>query len=277
MNGASAVWAGLSLDRPRVMGVLNVTPDSFSDGGDWGSADTVIASGLAMAADGADIVDVGGESTRPGAALVPPDIEQQRVVPVIRELARQGVCVSVDTRNGSTMAAALDAGATIVNDVSGLGHDPDAAALIAQRGCPVVLMHMRGTPDTMRDRAIYSDVVREVAAELRACLAKAEQAGIRRDAVVLDPGVGFAKDAAQSIAILRALPLLATLGCSLLVGASRKSFIGAVAREPDARRRLPGSLAAGLFALSKGAAILRVHDVPETIQAIRVWTALTTG
>ncbi len=277
MNKAPAVWAGLTLDRPRIMGVLNVTPDSFSDGGDLASEGAAIAAGLSMAADGADIVDVGGESTRPGAAVVPPDIEQQRVIPVIQALSRQGVCVSADTRNASTMAAALDAGATIVNDVSGLGYDPHAAALVAQRGCPVVLMHMRGTPDTMRDRAIYADVAEEVAAELRECLARAEQAGIRREAVVLDPGIGFAKNAEQSVAILRALPILAALGCPLLVGVSRKSFIGSVGRQPDARQRLPGSLAAGLFALSHGAAILRVHDVPETIQAIRVWTALTAG
>ena len=274
MNRPSAVWAGITLDRPRIMGVLNATPDSFSDGGDRATESAAIAAGLKMAADGADIVDVGGESTRPGATPVPPDAEQQRVIPVIRALARQGVRVSVDTRNASTMAAALDAGAMIVNDVSGLGHDPDAAALVARRGCPVVLMHMRGTPATMRDRAIYNDVARDVVSELGACLVHAEQAGIRPEVVVLDPGVGFAKDAAQSIAILRALPLLATLGCPLLVGVSRKSFIGAVAHEPDTGRRLSGSIAAGLFALARGAAILRVHDVPETVQAIRVWTAL---
>jgi dihydropteroate synthase len=193
---------------------------------------------------------------------------------VIRALARRGLRVSVDSRNACTMAAALDAGATIVNDVSGLAYDLDAAPLVARRGCPVVLMHMRGDPATMRDRAVYTDLVAEVTAELQNRLTAALAAGIRRDAIVLDPGVGFAKNADQSVGILHALPRLAALGCPLLVGVSRKSFIGAVAQEKDARARLPGSIAAGLFALSQGAAILRVHDVRETVQAIRVWTAL---
>lgn len=256
------------------MGILNTTPDSFSDGGAYRAVGDAVAAGLAMAAEGADIVDVGGESTQPGAPDVPPAIEQARILPVVRELARQGVLISVDTRNASTMAAALDAGATIVNDVSALVHDPAAAPLVARRGCPVVLMHMRGGPTTMQARAVYSDVVAEVATELRARLADAEHAGIRRDAIAIDPGVGFAKDAAQSVAILRGLPGLAALGCPLLVGVSRKSFIGAVGRVPDAQGRLPGSLAAALFALSRGASILRVHDVAATVQAIRVWTAL---
>ena len=268
-------WGGLVLDRPRIMGVLNVTPDSFSDGGHHADANAAIAAGLAMVADGADIVDVGGESTRPGATPVKPDIEQHRVIPVIRALAVRGVRVSVDTRNAATMAAALDAGAVIVNDVSGLAYDPEAAGLVAARGCPVVLMHMRGTPLTMRDRAVYENVAEEVVQELNTCLEAAMRAGVRRDAIALDPGIGFAKNAAQSVAVLRALPALAALGCPLLVGVSRKSFLGAVAGEPDASRRLPGSLATGLFALLRGAAILRVHDVRETVQAVRVWTALT--
>jgi dihydropteroate synthase len=259
------------------MGVLNVTPDSFSDGGSFAAVEAAVAAGLAMAAAGADIVDVGGESTRPGAPAVPPDIEQQRVVPVIRALAERGVRVSVDTRNAATMAAALAAGALIINDVSGLANDPAAAPLVAQAGCPVVLMHMRGTPETMRQQAVYADVVAEVAAELRDRVAVAEAAGIRRDAIVLDPGVGFAKDAPQSLAVLRGLPALVALGLPLLIGVSRKSFIGAVAGEADPARRLPGSLAAGLFALSQGAAILRVHDVAETVQAVRIWQALTSG
>jgi dihydropteroate synthase len=274
MRQAPAIWAGLSLDRPRVMGILNATPDSFSDGGAYDSVDAAVSAGMAMAEDGADIVDVGGESTRPDAPAVPAEVEQQRVVSVIRALARRGLRVSVDSRNACTMAAALDAGATIVNDVSGLAYDLDAAPLVARRGCPVVLMHMRGDPATMRDRAVYTDLVAEVTAELQNRLTAALAAGIRRDAIVLDPGVGFAKNADQSVGILHALPRLAALGCPLLVGVSRKSFIGAVAQEKDARARLPGSIAAGLFALSQGAAILRVHDVRETVQAIRVWTAL---
>ena len=272
---APTVWAGLSLDRPRIMGVLNVTPDSFSDGGARAAAEQAVVAGMAMVQDGADIVDVGGESTRPGAATVPPDIEQQRVVPVIRTLAENGVLVSVDTRNASTMVAALRAGAKIVNDVSGLRHDPAAAGVIAASQCPVVLMHMRGTPATMRDRSLYDDVVADVVAELRARLAVAMRAGICADAIMLDPGIGFAKDADQSATILRALDRFAVLGHPLLVGVSRKSFIGSLANEPDARQRLPGSLAAALFALSRGAAVVRVHDVAETRQAIAVWSALT--
>ncbi len=256
------------------MGVLNVTPDSFSDGGVQAALGDAVAAALAMAADGADIIDVGGESTRPGAERVPPELEQLRVIPVIRALAERGLRISVDSRNASTMAAALDAGASVVNDVTALSYDPRAVDLMAERGCPVVLMHMRGTPATMRDLAVYGNVAGDVTAELEACLTAAIRAGIKREAVALDPGVGFAKTAEQSLAVLRALPKLAELGCPLLVGVSRKSFIGAISGERDARRRLPGSLAAGLFALSRGAAILRVHDVRETVQAVRVWHAL---
>ena len=265
------IWAGLSLDRPRIMGILNVTPDSFSDGGVW---DDPVAAGLAMARDGADIIDVGGESTRPGAALVPPEQEQARVVPVIRRLAEAGIRVSIDSRNADTMAAALDAGAMIVNDVSALTYDTRAAALVAERDCPVVLMHMRGTPDTMLSLAHYADPVAEVMAELAGRLAAAEQAGIRRDRIMLDPGIGFAKTADQSLALLRGLPALGELGCPLLVGVSRKSFIGHITGVEVARDRLPGSLAAALFAVSRGAHVLRVHDVAATSQAFKLWEAL---
>jgi dihydropteroate synthase len=271
---AATAWAGLSLDRPRVMGVLNVTPDSFSDGGSHLDPGPAIAAGLAMAAAGADIVDVGGESTRPGAPPTPPDEEQRRVVPVIRALVEAGVKVSVDTRNAATMAAALDAGAAIVNDISALAHDPDAPALVAALGCPVVLMHMRGDPATMNARAVYTDIAREVTGELATRIQAAQRAGIARDAIAIDPGIGFAKLAPHSLELLRRLPELASLGCPILVGVSRKSFIGRLGDEPDPQRRLPGSLAAGLFALSHGAHILRVHDVPETVQALKLWIAL---
>lgn len=256
------------------MGILNVTPDSFSDGGLHGDAGAAIEAGLAMAADGADIIDVGGESTRPGAHPVPLDLEQARVVPVIRALADAGLVVSVDTRNAATMAAALDAGARIVNDVSGLTHDPSARPLVAHRGCSAVLMHMRGTPDTMNSLARYDDVVREVARELSARVVLALAAGIARDAIAIDPGIGFAKTAEQNITLLRGLDAFTAMGFPVLVGVSRKSFIGRLAGEADAARRLPGSLAAGLFALSRGALILRVHDVRETVQAIAIWRAL---
>ena len=270
------VWAGLTLDRPRIMGVLNVTPDSFSDGGRFasGAAGAAIAAGLALRDAGADIVDVGGESTRPGAFPIPPDEERARVLPVVRALAEAGILVSIDTRHAATMAAALDAGAAIVNDVSALTHDPASAALIAARGCPVVLMHTRGTPETMSSLARYGDVAAEVAAELAERIAAAERSGVARSAIAIDPGFGFAKHPPHSLALLRRLADLADLGCPIVAGVSRKGFIGAYGGEADSARRLPGSLAAALFALSHGAAVLRVHDVGETVQAARVWQAL---
>jgi dihydropteroate synthase len=258
------------------MGVLNVTSDSFSDGGIHLDPTTAIGAGLAMANAGADIIDVGGESTRPGAQPTSAAEEKARVLPVIRALSTAGLRVSIDTRNATTMAAALDAGAAIVNDVTALSHDSAAAALVAARECPVILMHMRGDFATMYARAIYTDVTREVRDELAARITACEAAGIRRSNIAIDPGIGFAKTAEHSVATLRGLGALRELGCAILVGVSRKSFIGALAEEPDASRRLPGSLAAALFALGQGASILRVHDVAETVQAVRVWQSLTT-
>jgi dihydropteroate synthase len=268
-------WAGLTLDRPRIMGVLNVTPDSFSDGGRT-DPDAAISAGLAMRDDGADIVDVGGESARPGATPTPPEIERARILPVIRGLAAKGVLISVDTRHAATMAAALDAGATIVNDITALSHDPGSAPLVAARGCPVVLMHMRGTPATMMGFNQYQDVAADVMAELSDRVAAAERAGIRREAIVIDPGFGFAKHPPQSLALLRDLAALTTMGLPILAGVSRKGFIRGTSGEADPARNFPGSIAAGLFALAQGAAMLRVHDVRETVRAVRVWHALTT-
>jgi len=267
-------WAGFNLDRPLIMGIVNVTPDSFSDGGQQLDPRDAIAAGAAMAADGADIIDVGGESTRPGAAPVPPEIEQDRIVPVIRVLASEGLCVSVDTRNAGTMRAALAAGARIVNDVSALTHDPMAASVVAEQACPAVLMHMRGTPETMNAQANYDDVLKEVRAELSRRVEQAIAAGIRPEQIVIDPGIGFAKRVKHSQALLRGLPDLISLGYPVLVGISRKSIIGAIAEEPEPGRRLGGSLAAALFAALRGASILRVHDVKETVQAFRVWHKL---
>jgi dihydropteroate synthase len=218
---------------------------------------------------------VGGESTRPGAAPITPQQEQDRIIPVIEALTHAGLVVSADTRHAATMQAALDAGARIINDVSGLTFDPAALELVASRGCPVVLMHMRGTPQTMNALARYDDVVEEVAGELQARLSAALMAGVAQDRIALDPGIGFAKHAPQSRAILRALPRIAALGCPVLVGLSRKSVIGHFSGEADAARRLGGSIAGALFAVERGASILRVHDVRETVQAIRVWQALS--
>jgi dihydropteroate synthase len=269
-----AHWAGFSLDRKLVMAILNVTPDSFSDGGRRFDTQDAIEAGLAMAAAGADIIDVGGESTRPGAAEVPTDTEQDRVLPVIRALAGAGHRVSVDTRHAATMRAALAAGARIINDVSALAHDPLAAAVVAEHACPVVLMHMRGTPATMNALAVYQDVVAEVRDELAQRIGAAIRAGIRPEQIAIDPGIGFAKDATHAVALLRGLPSLVSLGYPVLAGVSRKSFIGTISQENKANRRLGGSVAAGLFAVLRGASILRVHDVKETVQALRLWHTL---
>jgi dihydropteroate synthase len=268
-------WAGLDLSTPRVMGILNVTPDSFSDGGRQLTTEAAILAGIAILESGADILDIGGESTRPGAEAVDPAEEQARILPVIGCLAERGALISVDTRNAGTMAAALAVGARIVNDVSALVHDATGARLVAAFPAPVVLMHMRGTPATMQSFASYGDIGAEVAAELGERIAAAEAAGIARAQIVLDPGLGFAKTGPQSLDLLRNLAPLAALGLPLLIGLSRKGFIGTLSGEPIAARRLGGSLAGALFALTQGARILRVHDVPETVQAVRVWQALT--
>lgn len=256
------------------MGVLNVTPDSFSDGGEHADPKAAVAAGLAMAAAGASIVDVGGESTRPGAEPLAPEVERDRVIPVISGLAREGVTVSADTRNATTMAAALDAGASIINDVSGLTYDPAAASLLARSTALVVLMHMRGTPATMQAHAHYEDVARDVTRELAERLTRAEEAGILQERIALDPGIGFAKTTAHNLELLSRLPLLLALGCPLVVGVSRKRFIGEITGAAIPRQRVAGSLAAALFAAWRRASVLRVHDVPETIAALRVWQAL---
>jgi dihydropteroate synthase len=257
------------------MGILNVTPDSFSDGGAHDDPSAAIMAGQKMRAAGVDIIDIGGESTRPGAAPVSPEAEMRRVLPVIAALAAQGAVISVDTRNAATMAAALDAGARIINDVSALRHDPAAASLVAARGCPVVLMHSRGTPETMNCHAHYADLVRDVTDELAERSRAAMAAGIAASAIALDPGFGFAKVGAQNFELLRGLRRCADLGFPLLVGVSRKRFLGEAIGQPhQPAARDPASLAAGLFALGEGAAILRVHDVAGTVQATRVWGRL---
>ena len=255
------------------MGILNVTPDSFSDGGLHLDPGRAVAAGFQMIADGAAMLDIGGESTRPGSPT-PPEEERRRVVPVITALAGAGVPLSVDTRNAETMAAALDAGAAIVNDVSALSHDSRALALVAARRCPVVLMHMRGTPATMTGLSDYGDVVSDVLAALSGRVAEAEAAGICRANIAIDPGIGFAKTPRGSITLLRGLSAFRNLGCPILIGVSRKGFIGELSGVADPAERAAGSIAAGLYALSQGASILRVHDVAATVQAVRVWQGL---
>ena len=269
-----ASFAGIPMDRPTIMGVINVTPDSFSDGGDNAEVDTAIAHGRAMAAAGAAILDIGGESTRPGSDAVDGEAELARVLPVIQGLTDAGVPLSIDSRRARVMAAALEAGAAVVNDVS--AYDDDALATVAESGAPVVLMHTQGDPKTMQQDPRYDcaplDVYDYLEGRIEVCMA----AGIERHRIVVDPGIGFGKSPlGHNIEILQHLGLLHGLGCPLLLGVSRKSFIGRLAGVDAPKDRLAGSLAAGLAILDQGAQILRVHDVAETSQAMSVWNAMT--
>ncbi len=266
------------MSRTRIMGVLNATPDSFSDGGLHLDPERALAAGLKMIADGADILDVGGESTRPGAPTISVDEELRRVLPVIAALrsAQVTVEISIDTSKPEVAAAALSAGATWINDVTGF-RDPRMRVLAAERGCTCVVMHLRGTPADMAEKAIYLDVVAEVKAELNSAVEAMLAAGIQRQHIILDPGFGFAKNAAQNLELLARFGELRDLGLPLLAGCSRKSFIGAASGENDARRRLPGTLAAHSAAQLAGARFLRVHDVAEAVQAARVIDALSKG
>lgn len=267
-------FAGLTLDRPRIMGIINVTPDSFSDGGDRLDAGRAVADGLAMVEAGADLLDVGGESTRPGAAEVGEAEELRRVVPVVRGLAQAGARVSIDTRHARVMAEALDAGARVVNDVTALTGDPAALPLVARADVPVVLMHMRGEPRTMQRDPVYDDAPLDVFDHLEARMAACAEAGVPPARIAVDPGIGFGKTVAHNLQILDRLALYQGLGCAVLLGVSRKSFIARLSRDEPAKARLPGSLAAALAGLDRGVQILRVHDVAETAQAVAVWQAI---
>lgn len=259
---------------PFLMGIVNTTPDSFSDGGRYADADAAVEQALLLQSEGADLVDVGGESTRPGAPPVPAGEEIRRVVPVVERLRARApsLPISVDTSKPEVARAALDAGADSVNDVLGLA-TPGMAELVASRSVPAVIMHMRGTPADMATRAIYADVVGEVAAELSAAAARAERAGVPRERIVLDPGIGFAKTAEQSIALLAGLARLRALGHPLLVGPSRKSFIGTLTGAA-VQDRLPGTLAAVTACVLGGAEFIRVHEVGPARQAARIAAAI---
>jgi dihydropteroate synthase len=262
------------LDQPQVMGIVNVTPDSFSDGGRFADAAGAAEAGAEMAAAGAAIVDVGGESTRPGAKAVWEGDEIERVVPVVRQLGAGGAAVSVDTRKADVMAAAIEAGARMVNDVSALNHDGRSAGIIAASSVPVVLMHHKGAPETMQDDPRYEDVLVEVYVWLEERIGAAEQAGIARERILIDPGFGFGKNVAHNLELMNGLALFHSLGCPLVVGASRKRTIGALSGEAPADQRLGGSIALALKAAEQGVQLVRVHDVPETVQALRVWRGL---
>jgi dihydropteroate synthase len=265
----------IRLDQPQVMGILNMTPDSFSDGGKHvGDAEAAASAGVAMAAAGAAIIDIGGESTRPGAATVWEGDEIARTQPVIERLARAGVAVSIDTRKATVMGAALSAGATLVNDVSALCHDSQAVALMAAATRPVVIMHSPDAAKTLHEGGVYRDPLIETYDWLADRIAALETAGVARSRLIVDPGIGFGKGVAENLALLNGLSLFHGLGCPLLVGASRKRFIGALAGEAPVEDRLAGSLAVALKAAEQGAQIVRVHDVAETVQALKVWRGM---
>jgi dihydropteroate synthase len=262
------------LDQPQVMGIVNATPDSFSDGGQFADASAAADAGARMASDGAAIIDVGGESTRPGASQVWEGDEIERVVPIVRQLAGGGAAVSIDTRKAAVIEAALGGGARLVNDVSALTCDPRSAEVIAVSGVPVVLMHHQGDPQTMQDDPRYGDVLIEVYEWLEERIAAAEEAGIARDKILVDPGFGFGKTVAHNLELMNGLALFHSLGCPIVIGASRKRTIGALSNEAPADQRLAGSIAFALKAVEQGVQMVRVHDVPETVQALRVWRGL---
>jgi len=262
------------LDQPQVMGIVNATPDSFSDGGQFADAGAAAEAGAAMASEGAAIVDVGGESTRPGAKPVWEGDEIERIVPVIRQLVGGGAAVSVDTRKADVMTATIEAGAHMINDVSALTYDGRSAGIVAASSVPVVLMHHRGAPETMQEDPRYDDVLVEVYLWLEERIAAAEGAGIGRERILIDPGFGFGKNVGHNLEVMNGLALLHSLGCPLVVGASRKRTIGALSGEATVDRRLGGSIAFALKAVEQGAQILRVHDVFETVQALRIWRGM---
>jgi dihydropteroate synthase len=264
----------IRLDQPQVMAIVNVTPDSFSDGGQLADQADAAAAGARMGEAGAAIIDVGGESTRPGAKPVWEGDEIERIDAVIRQLAAGGAAVSVDTRKADVMTAALAAGAHMVNDVSALTYDLRSAEVVASAGVPVILMHHQGKPETMQKDPRYDDVVVEVYLWLEERIAEAEEAGISRDKILVDIGFGFGKTVAHNLELMNNLALFHSLGCPLVVGASRKTTIGALSNEAPASERLGGSIAFAIKAVEQGVQIVRVHDVPETVQALRVWRGL---
>ena len=264
----------LSLEKTLLMGVLNVTPDSFSDGGLWFDRDAAIKHALEMIEQGADIIDVGGESTRPGAAEVPVDEEMRRVLPVIEAVAAvSDVPISIDTRKASVARAAVEAGASIVNDTGGEDADPEMGAVAAATGAAIVFMHSRGTPATMRSLTDYEDVVADVGAFLRAGAQRLEALGVSRGSIVLDPGFGFAKDATQNLELLDRLDEIVALGYPVLAGTSRKSFIGAVLDLPETDR-IEGTATTVAWAMARGAHIVRVHDVPQMARVVAMAQAI---
>ena len=264
----------IRLDQPQVMGIVNTTPDSFSDGGRFEDAEVAASAGAEMTAAGAAIIDIGGESTRPGASPVWEGDEIARIEPVVRRLAGGGAAVSIDTRKADVMTAAVASGARMINDVSALTYDDRAAGAVAAAGVPVVLMHHQGDPQTMQDDPRYDDVLVEVFLWLETRVEAAVEAGIPRERILVDPGFGFGKNVGHNLELMNGLALFHALGCPVVLGASRKRTIGALSNEAPANQRLAGSIALALKAVEQGAQIVRVHDVPETAQALKVWRGL---
>ena len=259
---------------PMIMGVVNVTPDSFSDGGQYISPSKAIEHGLQLLDEGADILDIGGESTRPGAEVVDIQKEIDRVVPVIEGLKKHACWISIDTRNAKTMQAALSVGANIINDISALSYDPESIDVASEAEVPVILMHSQGTPQSMQNNPSYNNVVMEVFAFLKERIELCKSHRIDTDLLVIDPGIGFGKTIEHNLLLLRDIREFHALGAPILLGTSRKSFIGALSGNEPPDDRLGGSLSSALWGLSQGVSIFRVHDVKETKQAIRVYKAI---
>ena len=263
-------YARLSLDQSRIMGVINVTPDSFSDAGEVFAQVDAVARGKAMVEAGVDILDVGGESTRPGAQEISISEELDRVIPVIEGLLETGVILSVDTRHAEVMAGAIQAGAHIINDVTALTGEPKSLEVVANLGCPVILMHMQGEPGTMQNAPMYEDAPREVSDYLAKRIKACEAAGIARSQIAIDPGIGFGKTVDHNLQIIKKIERLHEHGCAIVLGVSRKRFIGLITDTQNPQGRLPGSLAAAVYARTKGVQIFRVHDVAESKQALLI-------
>lgn len=272
-------FAGLSMAKPRLMGILNVTPDSFSDGGRFLAPEAAVAQGREMAGAGADIIDIGGESTRPGATEVAVEEEVQRTAPVIAALRSGGIAtrISIDTRKAAVAKAALAAGADFVNDVAAFTYDPALIGVVAGAQAPVCLMHAQGTPQTMQKDPQYDDVLLDVYDFLARKRDEAMAAGVPMARIMLDPGIGFGKTLEHNLTLIRGLSLFHGLGCPILLGVSRKKFIGTIGGEAEASRRAPGSVALALAGVAQGAQVLRVHDVWETRQALALWRSVTEG
>ena len=267
-------FAGLPLDKPLLMGIVNVTPDSFSDGGQFSNTQNAIDHALRLEDEGANILDIGGESTRPGSETVSVSDELKRVLPVIEALKnRASAKLSIDTRKAEVMQNAHQCGANIVNDVSALSYDPESLAFVAKSQLPVILMHAQGDPKTMQNNPVYENVISELIDYFNERIKTCLTAGILKENIALDPGIGFGKTLEHNIQIFSKLEKLRELGCPILMGTSRKSFIGMISGEKDPQKRLAGSIASVLWSLEKGANIFRVHDVSETRQAIEVWNA----